>query len=211
LLVAPEPEALWLPNYCVWADEVPPQLEGLVEHSWPEVCVATPLGNRKLGRPYVKLSTLGLHTSFWSSLRSGATHVIPSRASHLDHRVGETRIHVDDGSTHRARVVVDASGAATPFVHRVHRRAPAFQTAYGLMLRAPDHGFDPGQMMLMDFRPASTDATEPPSFFMRCPSATTDSSWKKRLSRAARLCPCRFSERACKFDWNRLDSSAPSA
>ena len=37
------------------------------------------------------------------------------------------------------------------------------------MLRAPDHGFDPGQMTLMDFRPASTDATEPPSFLYALP------------------------------------------
>jgi lycopene cyclase-like protein len=168
-LVAPEPESLWLPNYCLWADEVPPEMEGLAEHIWPDVCVATPLGTRKLNRPYVKLNTLELQTFLWNAFRSGTAHVIPRRASHLDHRVGETRIHVEDGSTHRARLVVDASGATTRFVRRVHRRAPAFQTAYGLMLRAPDHGFDPGQMTLMDFRPASTHATEPPSFLYALP------------------------------------------
>jgi lycopene cyclase-like protein len=168
-LVAPEPESLWLPNYCLWADEVPPEMEGLAEHIWPDVCVATPLGTRKLNRPYVKLNTLELQTFLWNAFRSGTAHVIPRRASHLDHRVGETRIHVEDGSTHRARLVVDASGATTRFVRRVHRRGPAFQTAYGLMLRAPDHGFDPGQMTLMDFRPASTHATEPPSFLYALP------------------------------------------
>jgi lycopene cyclase-like protein len=168
-LVAPEPESLWLPNYCLWADEVPPEMEGLAEHMWPDVCVATPLGTRKLNRPYVKLNTLELQTFLWNAFRSGTAHVIPRRASHLDHRVGETRIHIEDGSTHRARLVVDASGATTRFVRRVHRRGPAFQTAYGLMLRAPDHGFDPGQMTLMDFRPASTHATEPPSFLYALP------------------------------------------
>jgi lycopene beta-cyclase len=168
-LVAPAPESLWVPNYCLWADEVSSEMEGVAEHVWPEVCVATPLGTQKLNRPYVKLSTPELQTFLWNAFRSGTAHVIPRRASHLDHRVGETWIHVDDGSTHRARVVVDASGATTRFVRRVHRRAPAFQTAYGLMLRAPDHGFDPGQMMLMDFRPASGDATEPPSFLYALP------------------------------------------
>ena len=29
LIVAPEPESLWLPNYCLWADEVPLEMEGL--------------------------------------------------------------------------------------------------------------------------------------------------------------------------------------
>jgi lycopene beta-cyclase len=169
MLVAPEPESFWLPNYCLWADEVPPELESLTEHLWPEACVATPLGTVKLGRAYVKLSTRKLQTSLWNELRSGTAHVIPRRAARLEHRVGETRIHVQDGSTHRARLVVDASGATTRFVRRVHRRGPAFQTAYGLMLRAPDHGFDPGQMTLMDFRPASTHATEPPSFLYALP------------------------------------------
>jgi len=169
LIVAPEPESLWLPNYCLWADEVPLEMKGLAEHVWPEVCVATRCGTRTLNRPYAKLSTLELQKFLWNVLRSHSSQVIPGRARHLDHRVGETSIHVDDGSTHRVRLVVDASGATTRFVRRVHRRAPAFQTAYGLMLRAPDHGFDPGQMMLMDFRPASTDATEPPSFLYALP------------------------------------------
>lgn len=169
LIVAPEPESLWLPNYCLWADEVPLEMEGLAEHVWPEVCVATPGGTRTLNRPYAKLSTLELQKFLWNVFRSGTVQVIPRRASHLDHRVGETWIHVDDGSTHRVRLVVDASGATTRFVRRVHHRLPAFQTAYGLMLRAPDHGFDPGQMMLMDFRPASSNATEPPSFLYALP------------------------------------------
>jgi lycopene beta-cyclase len=169
LIVAPEPESLWLPNYCLWADEVPSEMEGVAEHFWPEVCVATPLGTRKLDRSYVKLSTRELQTSLWTAFRSATAGVIPRRARDLDHRVGETWIHVDDGSTHRARVVVDASGATTRFVRRVHHQAPAFQTAYGLVLHAPDHGFDPLQMTLMDFRPASSDATEPPSFLYAMP------------------------------------------
>jgi len=169
LIVAPEPESPWLPNYCLWADEVPLEMKGLAEHVWPEVCVATRCGTRTLNRPYAKLSTLELQKFLWNVLRSHKSQVIPGRASHLDHCVGETSIHVDDGSTHRVRLVVDASGSTTRFVRRVHSRAPAFQTAYGLMLRAPYHGFDPGQMMLMDFRPAATDATEPPSFLYALP------------------------------------------
>ena len=169
LIVAPEPESPWLPNYCLWADEVPLEMKGLAEHVWPEVCVATRCGTRTLNRPYAKLSTLELQKFLWNVLRSHSSRVIPGRASYLDHRDGETWIHVDDGSTHRVRLVVDASGATTRFVRRVHRRAPAFQTAYGLTLRASDHGFDPGQMMLMDFRPASSDATEPPSFLYAMP------------------------------------------
>ena len=87
MLVAPEPESFWLPNYCLWADEVPPELESLTEHLWPEACVATPLGTVKLGRAYVKLSTRELQTSLWNAFRSGPAHVIAGRATRLDHRV----------------------------------------------------------------------------------------------------------------------------
>lgn len=169
VLIAPEPESSWVPNYCLWADEVPPEMQDLVEHRWPEASVVTPLGSRQLERTYVKLETAKLQTSLRDSFRAGSSHVVPKRVVQLEHRTDQTSVHTDDGSTHRVRVVIDASGATTPFVRRVHRKAPALQTAYGLMLHAPDHGFDPGQMVLMDFRPASSDAADPPSFLYVLP------------------------------------------
>jgi len=141
----------------------------LAECVWSHASVITPLGTRLLDRTYVKLNTDELQSSLWSTCRVGSAFVVPQRATRLDHRIGETSIRTSDGATHRARLVVDASGAMTRFVRRVHRRAPAFQTAYGLMLHAPGHGFDPLQMVLMDFRPASSDATEPPSFLYAMP------------------------------------------
>ena len=87
----------------------------------------------------------------------------------LEHRPEETRVHTEDGSETRARVVIDASGARSPFIQRTHRGAPAFQTAFGLLLRAPNHGFDPNRMVLMDFREASIHASDPPSFLYMLP------------------------------------------
>ncbi len=168
-LFSPEPESPWKPNYCLWADEVPSDMEDLVEHSWSEACVVTPWGSRVLKRPYVKLDTRELQGFLWNTLRSGSVRVASDRATDLDHRERETRVHTEDGSVSRVRVVIDASGAGTRFVKRVHDRAPAFQTAFGLMLRVPHHGFDPNQMVLMDFREPSSHASHPPSFLYVLP------------------------------------------
>ncbi|MDH3726160.1 MAG: lycopene cyclase family protein [Myxococcales bacterium] len=169
VLIAPEPEATWKPNYCLWADEVPRGIEDSTEHLWAEASVVTPLGSRVFERPYAKLDTSALQVYFWKTLRAGAVRVVSGRATHLDHRAGETRIHTGDGTVVHVRLVIDASGAGGPFVKRAHRQAPAFQTAFGVMLRAPNHGFDPNQMVLMDFRPASNQDPDPPSFLYVLP------------------------------------------
>ncbi|MDH3201096.1 MAG: lycopene cyclase family protein [Myxococcales bacterium] len=168
-LVAPEPEAPWQPNYCLWADEVSPRMEHLTERLWPQASVVTALGSRVLERPYVKLDTQELQRFLWGALRAGSVRITSSRAAALDHRGTESRIRTDDGTILRARVVIDASGARSPFIKRTHRRAPAFQTAFGLMLRAPGHGFDPNRMVLMDFCPASRQDPDPPSFLYVLP------------------------------------------
>jgi lycopene cyclase-like protein len=168
-LVAPEPESPWQPNYCLWADELPAGMEELVERRWSAASVFTSSEVRNLQRAYVKLDTRGLQSFHWHALRAGSARVVSAPATHLEHRAGESRIHTDDGSAVRARVVVDASGAGSPFIQRAHRRAPAFQTAFGLMLHAPAHGFDPMRMVLMDYRSASSDASDPPSFLYVLP------------------------------------------
>jgi len=168
-LISPEPEAPWKPNYCLWADEVCDGTAALVEHVWREASVFTPWGTRVLERAYAKLDTRELQSFLWGTLRSGSVRVSSGRATRLDHRDGETRVYTEDGSMTRVRVVIDASGGGSPFIKRTHCRAPAFQTAFGLMLRAPGHGFDPDRMILMDFRAASSQASDPPSFLYVLP------------------------------------------
>ncbi|NNE20755.1 MAG: lycopene cyclase family protein [Myxococcales bacterium] len=168
-LVAPEPRSPWLPNYCLWADEVPLELQDLTEQFWPQITAATALGSRTLDRQYVKLDTEALQSHFWDALGAGSVRVVPQSAIRLSHQPSSTIIATDDGAEHQVQVVIDASGARTPFVRRVHSRPPAFQTAYGLLLDAPRHGFDPARMVLMDFRPVSDAAKEPPSFLYVLP------------------------------------------
>lgn len=168
-LIAPDPHATWAPNYCVWEDEVPAGAQGAVGHRWSEVLVATPGGERSLSRPYVKLDGRALSESCWSALGKASCRVVRGRAVSLRHEPDITTVFTAEGDSEQARVVVDASGATTPFVARSSNRAPAFQAAYGLLLDAPSHRFDRDRAVLMDFRPAEGDALEPPSFLYVLP------------------------------------------
>lgn len=168
-VIAPDPDRAWEPNYCLWSDEVPPGIEDLAEQFWPEVTVATSLGVRNLKRPYVKLDTIALQGFFWNGLNAGNATVEQERALRLDHDALGTTIQLADGSSRRVGLLVDASGGQSRFVERIHGRAPAFQIAYGLLLDAPGHDFDPQRMVLMDFRPASPDSNEPASFLYALP------------------------------------------
>jgi lycopene cyclase-like protein len=168
-LIAPSPRQPWRPNYCLWADELPAALESLVERSWPEVAVATSLGERQLPRRYAKLHTEAFQRWLWQDLRGSSTRVVAERAAKLEHEDDSTLVRIHGGATERVRLLIDASGAASPFVQRVHRRPPAHQIAYGLFVHAPGHCFDLDRAMLMDFRPAGAAADEPPSFLYLLP------------------------------------------
>ncbi|HSN81228.1 MAG TPA: lycopene cyclase family protein [Polyangiales bacterium] len=168
-LIAPAPRGPWKPNYCLWADEIPAGMEHLAERVWDVAEVATRLGQRTLDRRYAKLDNGALQAFLWDELERGSTRVISERAAELEYRDGATWVHTESGAVEQALVVIDASGAGTGFVRRVHQRTPAYQIAYGLLLHAPGHGFDPSRMVMMDFRPASDDDTDPPSFLYVLP------------------------------------------
>jgi len=168
-LVAPSPRQPWRPNYCLWADEVPADLESVLERTWPEVMVATSLGERHLPRRYAKLHTGAFQQRLWDDLRAGGARLVSERAARLEHQRDRTLIHIQGGATEQVRLLIDASGAQSPFVRRVHRRPPARQVAYGVLLHAPGHRYDLDRVTLMDFRPAASRVDGPPSFLYLLP------------------------------------------
>ncbi|MGB5812396.1 MAG: lycopene cyclase family protein [Polyangiales bacterium] len=168
-LLAPAPEVPWKPNYCLWAEELPARFESVVERRWEGVVVRSALGEHTLDRPYVKLSTPALQGRLWSHLRNHGIQVIDGRATGVVPDDDGVRVEASGHDSLHARVVVDATGATSPFVRRIHTGAPAFQTAFGLLLDAPNHAFDRRHAVLMDFRPADPTDAEPSSFFYVLP------------------------------------------
>ena len=168
-IVAPEPHAGWTPNYCVWADELPQTWAASVEWRWARARVETALGARQLERSYVKLDTARLQSMLSGELRRHGARFVDGAATALEHDAEQTLVRLRDGKTIRARVVIDASGARSRFVRRSHARVPALQVAYGALIHAPGHPFDPAEAVLMDFRPASPRLGDPPSFLYALP------------------------------------------
>ena len=168
VVVAPEPEARWRPNYCLWRDELPNHWLPWIERAWPSASVATALGKRSLSRTYTKLDGAALQSGLFDRLRRHGAEVRSGAATVLHHDHDCTRIEIAAQASIHARVVVDASGARSPFVKRVRQRQPALQVAWGRLVDAPGHSFDPEEAVLMDFRPAA-GAGEPPTFLYALP------------------------------------------
>lgn len=157
VLVAPAPEAPWIPTYCVWVDEVPAYREELAEQ-WPGVTVQFGDEARRIERPYARFDNARLAarlrrdangTEVWSG-------VIESVQTEGERLV----VHLNDGRARTTDYVIDCSGAASTLVRREEGPEPAVQTAIGRVIR---RGVDADVLpTLMDFRPV--DDAEPVSF-----------------------------------------------
>jgi lycopene beta-cyclase len=140
-----------------------------MERVWERAVVETKFGRRTLGRAYAKLDAPALRAGFLRLLHGAGAEVLAGTAVALDHSATETRVKLEGGQVLRARAVVDASGARSPFVERIHGRIPGLQVAYGVLLDAPGHPFDRNEAVLMDFRPAPSARSEPPTFLYALP------------------------------------------
>ncbi|MEM8608469.1 MAG: lycopene cyclase family protein [Myxococcota bacterium] len=168
-VVAPEPEAPWRPNYCLWAEELPAELDAAVDRRWEGALVRTPYGDHTIDRPYTKLGTAAWQRRLLDGLRAKGVSISDAKAIAVARTDDEVRVEAEHGKSFLAHVVVDATGAGSPFVSRVHRKPPAYQRAYGLLLDAPDHGFNRERAVLMDFNPADPDDPDPSSFLYVLP------------------------------------------
>ncbi len=129
LLVDPAPDRPWVPTYAAWVDE----LEGLglddaLAARWPVAEVHTGDRHATLQRPYAVFDNVALR----AALRARSTHlkVRQGRVSAIDHDDDGSRVSVGSTSV-RARLVVDASGGASPWVDRAAGDVPLHQRAFG--------------------------------------------------------------------------------
>lgn len=146
-VMAPEPEAPWVPNYGAWAAELPPEWPTWTEATFPEAVVYVDDTRRHvLPGPYVRVDGRKLQVSLLASvpdLRRGTARDAPP-----------------------ARLVIDATGAESPRVPRRAAADPGWQMAWGEVLEV-DGATD--EMMLMDWRAPPPPAGEPPSFLYAMP------------------------------------------
>lgn len=149
-------DAEWTATYSTWVDDLLDangaelvDLDAVVATSSAEVWAYGARPHR-LARTYATLDNDQLR----SVLRDGVEHrrtrvdrvVAASTGGHAAHR-----LELDDGSTVAARVVIDATGWPARFAAQDAERAPAWQTALGVVLAEPPPG-DLGRPTIMDFR-----------------------------------------------------------
>lgn len=143
------PDDPWSATYATWVDDVPAEM--LVEHAdlfastSGEVRVHA-LREHVLDRPYAVFDNHGLRRV----ARAGVEHLV-ARVETVAVADGRPLVRTTGGDELAARFVVDATGRPAAFAAASPDAAPAWQTAFGVVLPEPPTG-SLGAATLMDFR-----------------------------------------------------------
>ena len=149
-------DADWAPTYSTWADDLPGadaggliDVDDVLSTSSSEVWAYGARPHR-LTRRYVTLDNERLR----DALRAGGAHRVGRVERVATARVADPdghRLELADGTSIRARAVVDATGWPGRFARPSGGQASAWQTALGVVLAQPPDG-ELGQPTFMDFR-----------------------------------------------------------
>jgi len=150
VIVAPNPHRRWHPIFSAWEHELTEEIP--VEVSWAAPSVWTDAGESILNAKYVRVDGAAYQTQLLDALNSRRVTFINDHVLHIDHEKNHSVVHLANGSTLTARVVIDASGQDTRLTQRRHPSEPAYQMAWGEELEVEWHPWSEGEMVLMDWR-----------------------------------------------------------
>lgn len=155
LAVDPSPDRRWTHTYGAWADELAADVPVVARLEHP---VAWTTRRHDLARPYVVLNTVAVQ----EGLDLTGVQVRAGRAVSVELDGGARRVRCADGTEIRARLVLDARGAAVA--------GRAQQTAYGVVVDCARAAgvLDGADGLFMDWRPAD-DPLAAPSFLYALP------------------------------------------
>lgn len=165
-VIAPDPTAAWVPNYGGWADQFSSDFgEKFFEQTYAAPCVRLPRGGKPtekvLRRRYARIHKTRLQEHLLASLRASGAEFIQETLAAVEPGPETDRLVFESGRTLEASLVIDASGARSPFVNRHNNEKNAFQLAYGQTIQTKPHGFKCGEMRFMDFSGTSEDQAVP--------------------------------------------------
>lgn len=157
--IAPEAvDAPWPNTYGIWADELKAVgLEHLLEHRWRDTVSYFGAGGASpQDQPIAHGIDYGLFDraalqQHWLQRSAG---VVWHRdvAERVEAGTENTAVICASGEVHRARLVIDASGARSPHIQRSDQGPVAGQAAYGLVARFSSDPINSGRFVLMDYR-----------------------------------------------------------
>jgi len=172
--IATEPvDAPWPNTYGIWVDELKAlDLEHLIEHRWSDtVSYFGSGGSGAADQPLVHGIDYGLFDRaalqrYWLKRADGVLWHQDS-AERVEAGAEHTLVSCASGEVHKARLVIDASGASSPHIRRPDQGAVAGQAAYGLVGRFSEAPISSGRFVLMDYRSnhlSEKQRLEPPTF-----------------------------------------------
>jgi lycopene cyclase-like protein len=165
LLAPHDPRAPWPNTYGIWGEEVDALgLAHLLEHRWSHTVSYFGAGSSDPADPanrptphhrdYGLFDRGALQQHWLDACARGGVELLEGKAEgfRLDGEGGWSVLSTADGASHRARLVVDATGHQPVFVRRPDQGPVAGQAAYGIVGRFSAPPVQSGQFVLMDYR-----------------------------------------------------------
>ena len=169
MCLVPDGLTPWPNSYGVWTDEVSHldsgvfNLDDLFSQRWSAPLVYIGYEGKRevaLGRTYGRLDNAKLQALTLERCERSGVQFLGGRAAEVTHTAAHSEVWCEEGASHRARLVVDASGHFPALVKRPKTKQIAFQAAYGVTGAFSAPPIPPGQMVLMDFRDDHLNASE---------------------------------------------------
>ena len=180
-LLAPEDvRSPWANTYGIWGEEVDALgLAHLLEHRWSDSVSYFGAGSSdpqdpanaptRHGRDYGLFNRQALQQHWLAACERGGVTLLRGQAEgfSLVENGRLSALRSADGTIHRARLLVDATGHQPLLVQRPDEGPVAGQAAYGIVGRFSSPPVQPNQFVLMDYRADHLSAEErrqPPTF-----------------------------------------------
>lgn len=157
-LIAPSPHTVWPNTYAAWVDQVDASVQTLLAGAspWAQVFDTVKVeGTRSqtAGRVYGRFNNNTLLTSLRTTAESGTFAVHKATATGVVHTPTGSAITLSTGRDVEATIVIDGTGATTPFVSRPKPNgAPAYQVAYGIVADFASDPLPENTCTFMDWR-----------------------------------------------------------
>jgi lycopene beta-cyclase len=166
--LAPQPpETPWPNTYGIWADDLAPELHGVLGYEWADPRVFVAGHELTLGRRYGLFDNALLQAHLLAECEQGGVVWHTGSAASVEHSRTSSLVTTRDGRLFAARLVVDASGHKPALLQRPPAPNLAFQAAYGIVGVFSRPPVVPGQLVLMDYRVEHLRTEErrgPPTF-----------------------------------------------
>jgi lycopene beta-cyclase/lycopene epsilon-cyclase len=185
-LAAGDPHTPWVNTYGIWCEEVDSLgLSSLLSHRWSDTVSyfgpgssapgsIAPGGSApgddglmQHGRAYGLFDKAALQAHGLDRCAAAAVRWQQGQAASWQQQDQTFVVTTTAGQQHRARLVLDASGHQSVFVHRRQDGPVAGQAAYGIVGRFSAPPIGPGQFVFMDYRSdhlSEEERRQPPTF-----------------------------------------------